>query len=79
MRVPSAEVQNRMLWLSFMGRRYRKRIVAQQGLPVTVLEEYEPPLLPASLVYPRQRKAPPKQRAFLALDVRTWLFANAKV
>lgn len=35
------------------------------GLLVTLLEEYEPPLLPASLIYPSQRKVPLKLRAFL--------------
>ena len=37
----------------------------KSGLLVTLLEEYEPPLLPASLIYPSQRKVPLKLRAFL--------------
>ena len=35
------------------------------GQLVTLLEEYEPPLLPANLIYPSQRKVPLKLRAFL--------------
>jgi DNA-binding transcriptional LysR family regulator len=37
----------------------------KSGLLVTLLEEYEPPLLPANLIYPSQRKVPLKLRAFL--------------
>jgi DNA-binding transcriptional LysR family regulator len=35
------------------------------GQLVTLLDEYEPPLLPANLIYPSQRKVPLKLRAFL--------------
>ena len=35
------------------------------GLLVTLLEGYEHPLLPISLIYPNQRKVPLKLRAFL--------------
>ena len=37
----------------------------RSGLLVTLLEEYEPPLLPANLIYPSQRKMPLKLRAFV--------------
>jgi DNA-binding transcriptional LysR family regulator len=37
----------------------------KSSLLVTLLEEYEPPLLPANLVYPSQRKVPLKLRAFV--------------
>jgi DNA-binding transcriptional LysR family regulator len=37
----------------------------KSGLLVPLLEEYEPPLLPANLIYPSQRKVPLKLRAFL--------------
>ncbi|QRM33867.1 LysR family transcriptional regulator [Microvirga sp. VF16] len=37
----------------------------KSGLLVTLLEEYEPPLLPAHLIYPNQRKVPLKLRTFL--------------
>ena len=39
--------------------------LVKSGLLVTLLEEYEPPVLPASLIYPSQRKVPLKLRAFL--------------
>ena len=37
----------------------------KSGQLVTLLEEYEPPLLPANLIYPSQRKVPLKLRAFI--------------
>jgi DNA-binding transcriptional LysR family regulator len=37
----------------------------KSGLLVPLLEEYEPPLLPANLIYPSQRKVPLNLRAFL--------------
>lgn len=37
----------------------------EAGLLVALLEEYEPPLLPANLIYPAQRKVPLKLRAFV--------------
>jgi DNA-binding transcriptional LysR family regulator len=37
----------------------------KSGLLVMLLEEYEPPLVPANLIYPSQRKVPLKLRAFL--------------
>lgn len=39
------------------------------GLLLTLLEAYEPPLLPISLIYPSQRQVPLKLRAFLDFAV----------
>jgi DNA-binding transcriptional LysR family regulator len=43
--------------------------LVKSGLLVTLLEEYEPPLLPVSLIYPNQRQVPLKLRAFLDFSI----------
>jgi DNA-binding transcriptional LysR family regulator len=41
----------------------------KSGLLLTLLESYEPPLLPISLIYPGQSKVPLKLRAFLEFSI----------
>ena len=43
--------------------------LVKSGLLVTLLEAYEPPLLPISFVYPSQRQMPLKLRAFLDFSI----------
>ena len=43
--------------------------LVKAGLLETLLEAYEPPLLPISLIYPTQRQVPMKLRAFLDFSV----------
>jgi DNA-binding transcriptional LysR family regulator len=43
--------------------------LAKSRSVVTLLEAYEPPPMPVSLVYPSQRQVPLKLRAFLDFSI----------
>ena len=48
---------------------YLANSLIESGLLVTLLETYEPALLPISLIYPYQRQVPLKLRAFLDFSI----------